>query len=280
MTTMPPAWAAAPAGTWLYGGHVRANGIRQHYLRFGGRGPALLLVPGIVSPAALWAVVAQRLGRTFDTWVLDVRGRGLSQSGPELAYDLDTYAADVTAFAQAAGLDSYVLLGHSMGARIGIRAARLDPSRIAHLLLVDPPVSGPGRRPYPSPLSTLLELLKLAREGHADRIFEHPSSAHWPEAQRRLRAEWLHTCDERAAIVSHQAFQTDDIHADLAALTLPMSLIAAGKGDVIRPEEERELRALCPRMGFTRVAGAGHQIQMEDFEGFFAAVGAMLGRPL
>ncbi|HWI80103.1 MAG TPA: alpha/beta hydrolase, partial [Ramlibacter sp.] len=40
--------------TFLYGGHVRANGIRQHYLRYGDSGPPLVLVPGIVSPAALW----------------------------------------------------------------------------------------------------------------------------------------------------------------------------------------------------------------------------------
>ena len=34
-----------------YGAHVHANGIRQHYLRYGGPGPALVLVPGITSPA-------------------------------------------------------------------------------------------------------------------------------------------------------------------------------------------------------------------------------------
>ncbi len=37
--------------TFLYGAHVHANGIRQHYLRYGGHGPALILIPGITSPA-------------------------------------------------------------------------------------------------------------------------------------------------------------------------------------------------------------------------------------
>ena len=32
--------------TFLYGAHVHANDIRQHYLRYGGHGPALILVPG------------------------------------------------------------------------------------------------------------------------------------------------------------------------------------------------------------------------------------------
>lgn len=49
--------------TFLYGAHVHANGIRQHYLRYGGRGPALLLIPGITSPAITWGFVAERLGK-------------------------------------------------------------------------------------------------------------------------------------------------------------------------------------------------------------------------
>ncbi|NBS56688.1 MAG: alpha/beta hydrolase, partial [Betaproteobacteria bacterium] len=92
-----------PASTFLYGAHVRSNGIRQHYLRFGGRGTPLILVPGIVSPAALWAFVGERLGQTYDTYVMDVRGRGLSESGPHLDYGLGACADDVIAFARTLG---------------------------------------------------------------------------------------------------------------------------------------------------------------------------------
>lgn len=66
---------------FLYGANVQANGIRQHYLRYGGQGPALILIPGITSPAITWGFVAERLGEKYDTYVLDVRGRGLSSSG-------------------------------------------------------------------------------------------------------------------------------------------------------------------------------------------------------
>ena len=89
-----------------YGAHVRANGIRQHYLRYAIEGQSqqpLVLVPGIVSPAAIWGFVGERLGRTFDTYVLDVRGRGLSEGGPDLDYGLDACAADLRAFAEASG---------------------------------------------------------------------------------------------------------------------------------------------------------------------------------
>ena len=109
--------------TFVAGGNVCANGIRQHYLRYGGKGHALILVPGITSPGITWGFVAERLGLYFDTYVLDVRGRGLSSSGPELDYGTDACAADIPAFAAALGLHSYHLVGHSMGARFAIRAA-------------------------------------------------------------------------------------------------------------------------------------------------------------
>jgi N-formylmaleamate deformylase len=138
---------SSTSSSFLYGGNVHANGIRQHYLRYGGtegeraQRDAVILIPGITSPAVTWGFVAEHLGRQFDTYVLDVRGRGLSSSGPGLDYGLDAQAADVAAFAQALGLQRWALLGHSMGGRIAVRAARSQPAGLTRLVVVDPPVS-------------------------------------------------------------------------------------------------------------------------------------------
>ncbi|MGV3654053.1 MAG: alpha/beta fold hydrolase [Noviherbaspirillum sp.] len=266
--------------TMLYGANVHANGIRQHYLRFGGAGTPLLLVPGIVSPAALWQPVGQRLGKHFDVYVLDVRGRGLTESGSHLDYSVDACADDAIAIARELGLDQYILLGHSMGARIGARAARRAGPALQHLIMVDPPVSGPGRRPYPSSLPPLLALLDAARRGRADEALHRPGMPVWPEELVRLRAEWLHTCDERAVIDSHRGFHEEDFHADLARLTVKAGLITAGKGGVILPEDLAEIRQLVPAMSILTVEGAGHQIAIDDPEGFYRAVGELLDMEL
>src|SRR5476649_2069047 len=117
--------------TFLHGGNVQANGIRQHYLRYGSHGtqnrPALILIPGITSPAITWGFVAERFGEHFDTYVLDARGRGLSSTGPELDYGTNACAADIAEFAEAMGLTSYHLVGHSMGARFAARSAVCHP---------------------------------------------------------------------------------------------------------------------------------------------------------
>jgi N-formylmaleamate deformylase len=261
---------------FLYGRHVRANGIRQHYLRFGGRGPALILVPGIASPAAMWAFVAARICEHFDVYVLDVRGRGLSEAGDHLDYGLNACAQDIIALAEQLGLKDYTIVGHSMGARIAIRAARGEPAGLARIVLVDPPVSGPGRRPYPSPLAKLLELIASGKRGEVEeRLRTEPPV--WPEAQLLTRAEWLCTCDERAIAVMHRSFHEDDVHSDLPHLTVPTALIVAGGGGVIQANDEREIAALLPSIIIRRVENAGHQMQIDDLKGFLAALGDILG---
>jgi N-formylmaleamate deformylase len=268
------------SSTFLYGANVRANGIRQHYLRFGGKGRPLVAVPGIITPAAVWGFVGERLGRTFDTHVMDVRGRGLSEAADYLDYSLDAYAADVVALAGALRLEKPIIVGHSMGARIAIRAARQMPDAFAHVVLVDPPVSGPGRRAYPSPLPAVLELLHAAQRGEAYEALTKPGVARWPEPLLRARAEWLHTCDERAVVDTHRGFHEDDIHADLPHIRVPCALIAATRGDVIRDEEERELRALLPSMQVLRVPDAGHQVPIDNFEGCIAALEQVLAEKI
>ncbi|HLY55329.1 MAG TPA: alpha/beta hydrolase [Stellaceae bacterium] len=260
------------SSTFLHGGNVHANGIRQHYLRYGGRGAPLIVVPGITSPAITWGFVAERLGQSRDTYVLDVRGRGLSSSGPDLDYSLDTYAADVAGFAAALELESFALLGHSMGARIGVRTARRHGAEVAKLVLVDPPVSGPGRRPYPAELSWYTDSIRLAAHGvdaAGMRKFMSPS---WTDEQIALRAEWLHTCDETAIVTSFNNFQSEDIHGDLPHLSVPTLLVVAGGAKVVGPEDVAEIRGLVPSIEVATVAGAGHMIPWDDFDGFFAAI--------
>lgn len=262
--------------TFVHGGNVQANGIRQHYLRYGGKGPALILIPGITSPAITWGFVAERLGEHFDTYVLDVRGRGLSSTGPELDYSADACADDIGAFAKAMKLDSYHLVGHSMGARFAVRSAVRHPAGVNRLVLIDPPVSGPGRREYPSKLPWYVDSIRqslIGMDAEAMRAF----CATWTEEQLQLRAEWLHTCYEPAIVRAFNDFHDVDFHRDLPKLGAPALLMIAGRGGVIQPEDEAEILDLQPNIRSVHVENAGHMIPWDDLEGFFAAFGDFLG---
>lgn len=258
-----------------YGYHVRANGIRLHLVRHEGAGPRLLLLPGITSPAVTWGFVAERLARHFDVHVLDFRGRGLSWSAPGMDASLDAMASDVIELLQALEWNASTILGHSMGARVAIRAAARSPQRMGQLLLIDPPVSGPGRREYPSKLSWYVDSIRLAQRGVSAEALRSFAPT-WTDEQLRLRAEWLHTCDEDAVVQAFRGFHEDDIHADLPGLRTPGLLMAAGRGGVILPDDLAEIRGLAPGLVQCTAANAGHMIPWDDEADFHRLLGDYL----
>lgn len=261
---------------FLYGANVFANGIRQHYLRFGGKGRPVILIPGITSPAITWGFVAERLAQHLDVYVVDVRGRGLSSSGPKLDYGLNALAGDVIRLAETLRLEAPALLGHSMGARVAIRAAASGKADFSRLVLVDPPVSGPGRRAYPSKLAWYVDSIRMASKG-ADADGMRAFCPTWTDGQLALRAEWLHTCYEPAVVTAYEDFHNDDIFVDVPKVATPTMLMIAGRG-VIEPSDEREFRSLNPKLEIVRVANAGHMIPWDDFDGFFDSLGDFLCR--
>ncbi|WP_172329065.1 alpha/beta fold hydrolase [Mangrovicoccus sp. HB161399] len=253
-----------------FGYNIRANGIRQHLIRHDGPegAPQMLLVPGITSPAITWGFVAERLAEKFEVHVLDVRGRGLSEAG-DIDYTLDAMADDAIAIAEQ--MDSPILMGHSMGARIAIRANARNAAPFAGYILVDPPVSGPNRRAYPSKWPWYGDSIMMSKRAIS---FDEMKGfcPTWTDEQVALRAEWLHTCDWGAIRIAFDGFHTDDIHQDLPKIEKPARLVIAGGATVVEQADQEEIAALAPKMQQCIVEEAGHMIPWDDLEGFLEAV--------
>jgi N-formylmaleamate deformylase len=252
------------------GYHLHANGVRLHLLHYAGGGPQVIIVPGITSPAITWGFVAQSLRSHFDVHIVDVRGRGLSQSG-DLDYGLSAMADDLLSIAASKRFERPIVLGHSMGARIAIRAARMSAGSFSGLILADPPVSGPGRRPYPSAWPWYEDSILMAQNGCSGEDMRRFCPT-WSAEQNELRAEWLHTCQLDAVRAAYEGFHTDDIHADLPELKLPVRLVVAGAGPVIQREDIAEIEQLVPHIDVRIVERAGHMIPWDNLEAFLSAV--------
>ena len=112
---------------FLYGSNVAVNQVRLHYLRYGGKGHPLVLIPGITSPAITWGFVAEKLAQFFDVYVLDIRGRGLSSSGEHLQYDTDTCAQDILDFVKNWTWHLIIWLGTRWARVLRFVVLRLSP---------------------------------------------------------------------------------------------------------------------------------------------------------
>ena len=255
----------------VHGQHLLAEGIRLHYLEHAGEGPPLIVIPGITSTAVTWEFISARLAEFARVYTLDTRGRGLSSGGPDLDYWLADYAGDTANFIAALGLDAPIVLGHSMGARIAIKLAAVAPDCVGRMILVDPPVSGPGRRKYPIPLQWYFDGIDAASRGDPVDT-SNPVLRNWTEDQLALRNEWLPTCDRKAIEHSHRSFEEEDIHKLLPDIRCETFMIYAEKGGTVREQDADEIVGAIPNASRVRIDGVGHMIPWDNLDAFVAAV--------
>jgi N-formylmaleamate deformylase len=259
-----------PLGARARSRHVRANGIRQHCLDYGGDGPPLLIVPGITMPAACVEFVALPLAGLHRVISVDPRGRGLSDQ-PESGYALTDYAADLAALIEALGLDRPFALGHSMGARIVAALAAYHPDAAGAVILADPPLTGPGRDPYPVALDPYVESLRTAKRGAtADDM--RPAFPTWSDEHLALRARWLGTCSEAAVVETYERFHSEDLHALMPRIRVPALFVYGAESPVVPAAGLTELQGLLQGARFEAVARAGHMIPWDNLDDFVAVI--------
>ena len=99
-----------------------------------GRGPAIVLVHGITDKRTLWNPVADRLAADHQVVTLDLRGHG--ESGDAADYSALAMANDVGAVVTAAGIESPMLVGHSLGG-IVVSAYGASGAPVAGIVNVD-----------------------------------------------------------------------------------------------------------------------------------------------
>lgn len=261
-----------PKGT---SGYVETNGVRLHHLEYGSGGPTILVLPGITSPAITWEFVAEQLADVARLIILDIRGRGLSDA-PETGYALTDYAADAAGVIKALELDRPVVLGHSMGARIAAALGALHPELPGPLIIADPPLSGPGRGDYATPLEAFQRQLHEAYAGtSAEAILRHYPT--WSEREAQIRAEWLPTCAEHAVVETWHNFSTEDFFTYWRALPSPLLFIYGEESPVVTREGLADVVAANPAAEVVGVPGAGHMIPWENLGDFVAAVREFVG---
>ncbi|MFE7420257.1 alpha/beta fold hydrolase [Rhodococcus sp. NPDC057529] len=252
---------------------VRSGALRIHVLDYGGSGTPVVILADITSPAVTMNFIARELTDLVHPFVVDIRGRGLSDSGP--SYSLSDYADDTDAVIAGLGLDRPVLLGHSMGARIAAATAARRPDTVRGTILVDPPMSGPGRGRYPTPLSDFREQLEQAQRGTtADEVAQ--SWPRWPRREQELRARWLPSCDRNSIIRTHDGFEAEDFFDTWPVVPAPTALIYGGDSPVVTPAGAKEAATTHPAAQLIEVPGAGHMVFWDEPTAALAALRAIL----
>jgi pimeloyl-ACP methyl ester carboxylesterase len=113
---------------------TRIGGAPVFY-RQAGEGKTILILHGWGSNSDTWRITQHELAqRGFRVVVPDLPGFGQSQE-PSTDWSLQEYSEFVHQFAQQLNLQSYTLVGHSFGGRIGLDYAVRYPREVQQLVL-------------------------------------------------------------------------------------------------------------------------------------------------
>ena len=115
---------------------VKGNGIEINLAVWEGGGKPILCIHGITANCRCWDTLAESLTPEYHVMALDLRGRGQSDK-PSNGYALEYHLQDINCLLDDLGLERAVIMGHSLGAFIGLAFAAEYSERVDRLILVD-----------------------------------------------------------------------------------------------------------------------------------------------
>jgi len=251
---------------------VEANGLRLHYLDYGGDGPWLVCIHGFTGNAHNFDVLAPHLVARYHVLAIDVRGRGDSAWGPAKEYLPLHYANDLSAILEALGIAKPTLIGTSMGGIISMMFAGGWPERVARLVLND---IGPETDPVGS--ARIAAYVGEAPEEFGDlgqvtayfrRIY--PRMANLAEEDLREWAKWSVKPGPKGGLVwkmdplirrpprGGAAQQRFDLWVPFARISCPILVVRGAESDVLAPLTARQMRTTHTDVTVAEIPGVGH----------------------
>ena len=259
---------------------VEVNGAELHLLEWGDpAAPPALLVHGMRGHARWFTPVGPALADRFRVLSVDLRGHGDSAHTPP--YGHLVYAQDIAALIAHLDLKELVVVGHSMGGGVVVRAAPSVAGRLRGLVLVDAPLGPPPRPNWPPPGSddrsergtTRFASWEQARARFKLRPGEdgRRSRAHRsPRAPRAARAARRRLClslrPERRAVQDAGTFPPD-----ASTIKCPVATIWGSESVMLKRMDPRAVCERFPSAAWTSaeiVEGAHHHVFIDRPEAF------------
>ncbi|MEW5873745.1 MAG: 2-succinyl-6-hydroxy-2,4-cyclohexadiene-1-carboxylate synthase [Candidatus Zixiibacteriota bacterium] len=253
---------------------IRTADVEWSYRRTGrDDAPTIVLLHGFTGCAEVWQDIADALSETHHCVIPDLPGHGntVGPTAPEEC-TLDRAAGRLSQFCDELGLRGVAVWGYSMGGRLALQWALLDPGRISALILesASPGIAEPGER----------EARRLADNQLADRIasigvaafaeewMANPlfaSQKELPEERRHLGRRLREKNTAAGLALSLRGMGTGvqtPLHDRLPHLSMPV-LVLAGARDAKFCGIGDAMSGVIPRASFRIVSGAGHAVSWE-----------------
>ena len=228
---------------------LAANGLEINY-HVRGAGPPLVLLHGATSLGLEdYAAQLPNMSKAFLVHLPDARGHGHTRWDAAQGFEYSWLVDDLTAFVDGLGLESFHLVGFSMGAMTALQFGARFPERLRTLVVVGITVH---REPRASVGKRLMDPARIVETDPAFAAIlgrRHDAGQGVGAWQRLL-----------PAIASDIAAQPLLTPAQIHAIDCPAMVVCGDRDPFVPPEHAAELARLLPDGRLFVVPGCGHEV--------------------
>lgn len=252
-----------------------------------GKGPPVILIPGLSSPRAVWDGVTPDLARHHRVHRLQVNGFAGGPAGANAdAGALAGIVDELAAYIRREKLGRPAVVGHSLGGLIGMMLASRHPDLVGRLLVVDAmpffgPIMGAATVAELEPRAAAMRELigrQPAPVAAPAPVTVDPGGAMSITPTGRIQvANWSARAEPRAVARLMYEDMTTDLRSDLGRITArPFTVLyAAGMGEAVAKAIWEPQYAGSPAR-LVAVPGSYHFIMLDQPATFRAALDAFL----
>jgi pimeloyl-ACP methyl ester carboxylesterase len=248
--------------------------IALHSLRFENTDrPALVILHGLLGSSRNWSTIGKVMQPRFDVHALDLRNHGGSPHAGSMRWA--EMSADLQAYLDLYGIESAVLMGHSLGGKVAMRFSCENPETVAKLIIVD--IAAKTYPPYHDNEFRAMKRIpaaELTSRKEAEELLE-PMVPNWAMRQFLLTNlvrddsvggfKWQVNLETLHASLPHvrqnSLLETDRYHK-------PVLLVRGANSDFIDDNDADEMHHWFSHLREVIVPSAGHNVHVENRAGF------------
>ena len=250
-------------GRPLNGRRIELDGFDAYYEERGS-GLPLILIHGLGGSTAMWQKVADPLSERFRVIAYDLRGLG--QSGtPNPPYSMAMLVGDLHDLVGNLALESFALVGHSLGGAVALAYAAEHPELVRALVGVAAPSSTPLEQ-----RAHLEDRAASARRDGMGVIADLHVRNGLPEAFAQTHAADVATYSSIIAASDPEGYATHcgviaalDLSDGLGRIRAPALLVQGELDGVVPADAARETAAAIAGCEYLELEGCGHVVPFE-----------------
>lgn len=252
-----------------------------------GQGPPLVILHGLYGMGDNWMNIAQALSPQFTVYLVDQRNHGNSAHTP--LHNYNTMSADLKEFTDKLQLESFVLIGHSMGGKTAITFTLQHGLLVKKLICVDiSPYSYLGLEAFQKNVSFHQKVLEryltapIDKATRRDEIEAYFAEKITDTSIRRFLLKnlargknhsffWRHNVKTLANSLESIIDAAPPVKMG-AQSYVPTLFFRGGKSDYISQEDVESIRDVFPRSQIITYEKCGHWLHSEEPERFIQDV--------